>query len=107
MAGLANETSREAAMTEDLSRFWSTMSRKFEWDRPRYKAFSSTVRSSSVDTWETLVARDNEPAVLPTPYYKEDAREDEFRCSDFDDGYPALDLTSLIEHGRLTETISP
>ncbi|XP_064112972.1 uncharacterized protein LOC135219817 [Macrobrachium nipponense] len=60
----------EVAMTEDLSRFWSTMSRKFEWDRPHHRAFNV----SSQDPWDNLVANESQPSVSPT-FLKRDSRE--------------------------------
>lgn len=66
----------EAAMTEDLSRFWSTMSRKFEWDRPHHRVFNVSSRTPSQDTWDNLVANESQPSVSPT-FLKREGRGQE------------------------------
>ncbi|XP_068220230.1 uncharacterized protein [Palaemon carinicauda] len=66
----------EAAMAEDLSRFWSTMSRKFEWDRTHHRVFNASPKTPSEDTWNNLVANDLQPSVSPT-FTKRETRDQE------------------------------
>lgn len=80
MASLPIEaSSREALMTQELSMFWLSMSRKFEYDRPHHRAFNP-VRSTSEATWDNLVAHDKQSvSVVPTTSY---LKEDEEALSD-------------------------
>ncbi|KAK7083477.1 hypothetical protein SK128_002550 [Halocaridina rubra] len=96
MAGLPLDTAREAVMKEDLTRFWSTMSRKYEWDRPHYKAFSPSQTLTSDKTWEQLNAQDK--PVASTSFLKDESGDGSIVWTEFEDYNPESDLVSNFSY---------
>lgn len=76
MAALPVDAAREAAMSEELTRFWSSMGRRFEWERPNPQSFLGRPLARA-NTWEDLVAPLGQTLPDAPQYSKEDVAKEE------------------------------
>lgn len=75
MASLPVAAAREAAMSEELARFWSSVGRRFESERPSPHSFLG--RPARASTWEDLVAPLAQTLPDAPQYAKEDVPKEE------------------------------
>ncbi|XP_069995621.1 uncharacterized protein [Penaeus vannamei] len=114
MAALPVDAAREAAMSEELTRFWSSMGRRFEWERPNPQSFLGRPLARA-NTWEDLVAPLGQTLPDAPQYSKEDVAKEEVEEQAAQvDGFLAkaglesdLDLQEDVLQGCVSRSDSP